>query len=371
MTHNITALDVFTDPIVVPDGIDTHTLLAEYMEAFVQGLTNRTKYLQLRGGGKLAPLNWTLRDAGGYTDAFNGIAFGRDPGDNSRVWVAVGVDKIMRSVDHGKTWVAGTGVGAAGVFYGVAYGGGVWIAVGGAASTPIIYKSTDGAAWSAQSAGGVPAGHLLAITYAAGKFVAVGSAGEIQTSPDGITWTKRTPAASHSLNAITHDGTNFVAVANNAGAGVAHTSADGVTWATHAFPGTAGGQTGVTVHNGALAAVGAKAGDSNTGVLCTSSNHGVTWTQDQELGLFPPLGCVSMAGFLVLACDSSTDTDFGPHPAILCGQPGEAFDKVPAPSNQETTLGSAGGAIFCIATDGQKCCVGGTGGTLGDSLTTA
>ena len=146
MPHNITELDVFTTPIVVPDGTDNHMLLSSYMAAFVQALANRTKYLSLHGG-KLASINWTLRDAGGYTDDFQGIVCGRDTGDNSRVWVAVGPDKIMRSVDHGKTWASVST--AAEDFHGVAYGNGMFVAVGGTGATPALCDSCSALANSA------------------------------------------------------------------------------------------------------------------------------------------------------------------------------------------------------------------------------
>lgn len=44
MTKNIVDVDTFTDPVVVPEGIDTHDTLAEFMEAFVQALANRTRW---------------------------------------------------------------------------------------------------------------------------------------------------------------------------------------------------------------------------------------------------------------------------------------------------------------------------------------
>lgn len=46
MPKNIVDANTFTDPIVVPEGIDTHDTLAEFMEAFVQGLSNRTRFIK-------------------------------------------------------------------------------------------------------------------------------------------------------------------------------------------------------------------------------------------------------------------------------------------------------------------------------------
>jgi hypothetical protein len=43
MPHNITDVDAFTSPVVVPDGTDSHTVLAEYIAAIAQALANRTR----------------------------------------------------------------------------------------------------------------------------------------------------------------------------------------------------------------------------------------------------------------------------------------------------------------------------------------
>lgn len=47
MPHNITDVDAFTSPVVVPDGTDSHTVLAEYIAAIAQALANRTHNLDL------------------------------------------------------------------------------------------------------------------------------------------------------------------------------------------------------------------------------------------------------------------------------------------------------------------------------------
>jgi hypothetical protein len=46
MSHNITEVDEFTTPVVVPDGTDDHMLLSSYILAFVQALTNRTLHVK-------------------------------------------------------------------------------------------------------------------------------------------------------------------------------------------------------------------------------------------------------------------------------------------------------------------------------------
>jgi hypothetical protein len=46
MPHNLTDANLFTAPVVVPDGDDDHMLLAEYIAAIAQALANRTFYLK-------------------------------------------------------------------------------------------------------------------------------------------------------------------------------------------------------------------------------------------------------------------------------------------------------------------------------------
>lgn len=74
------------------------------------------------------------------------------------------------------------------------------------------------------------------VTFAASMFVAVGWPGEIQTSPDGIAWTKRTPDAGFSGNfrGVTYGAGLFVAVG---GLGEIQTSRNAETWTRTAAPG--------------------------------------------------------------------------------------------------------------------------------------
>lgn len=75
---------------------------------------------------------------------------------------------------------------------------------------------------------------LHSVAYGAGLYVAVGDDGAIQTSPDGITWTRRTSGVIDRLQGVTWGGNQFVAVGGNDGhppsQGVILTSPDGVTW---------------------------------------------------------------------------------------------------------------------------------------------
>ena len=132
---------------------------------------------------------WTTATGGGVAVAFDGT---------SR-WVSVNGASIFYS-DNGTSWTAATG-GVAGLSS-VAYGNGVWVAVGydAQASSPRIRRSTDGATFSIipgylgnsyESVTGVR--EPSAVVFAFGRFIVVGwdtsaSCMRSSTSVDGLTW---------------------------------------------------------------------------------------------------------------------------------------------------------------------------------------
>lgn len=122
-----------------------------------------------------------------------------------------------------------------------------------------------GQVWLSRTSG--TANSLNGIAFGAGLFVAVGAAGTVISSPDGITWTARTPGTANALNAVTWNGTKFVAVG---AAGTIISSTDGIAW-TVETSGVALALNGVGFGGGLFVAVGA------TGTILTSPT-GVTWT---------------------------------------------------------------------------------------------
>jgi hypothetical protein len=155
--------------------------------------------------------------------------------DDGRGWRLVHQEPITRLEGVGAVpgWLA-SGLHA------VAYGGGRFVAVG----NPwfLVLTSPDGETWdySYQWQGERTQGRreLVAVTYGAGRFVAIGNdsgagfASQIITSVDGRNWTHSEIIEGVTLHAVTHDGTQFVAVgrAVNPQRGVVWTSGDGVTW---------------------------------------------------------------------------------------------------------------------------------------------
>jgi len=94
--------------------------------------------------------------------------------------------------------------------------------------------STDGVTWTGQKSG--TANNLYGIAYGGGQFVAVG-VNTILTSPDGVTWTARSSATSGDLDGVIYANGQFVIVGNTIAinsTGFILTSPDGVTWTSHA-----------------------------------------------------------------------------------------------------------------------------------------
>jgi hypothetical protein len=98
--------------------------------------------------------------------------------------------------------------GSASYLSAVTFGAGRFVAVGYGG---VAQSSTDGVEWSpTAAAGGV--GWLFKIIHKAEIFVAVGERTSITTSPDGLTWKRRHTALGNVLHGVAYGGGTFVAV---------------------------------------------------------------------------------------------------------------------------------------------------------------
>lgn len=165
-------------------------------------------------------------------------------------WTLVGSGgKIYRSND--KTASSGWAKqqsNTASDLYGIAFGGGTYVAVG---KQGTILTSSNGASWTYRSLPGNSIDSLFGIVYAAGKFVTVSSAGNIYTSDNGENWTEQM-SGSPPLYAVQYGDDRFVAV----GEGVIYYSDNGMSWTSANVPG-AGDLYAVAYGNGKYTAAGA------------------------------------------------------------------------------------------------------------------
>ena len=257
------------------------------------------------GGNTIATssdaLVWTGRGKNVFIHYANKVAYANN------LWVAVGYggNAIATSTD-GITW---TGRGGTAIFNSggqcVAYGNGLWVAVGGYAGNTIA-TSTDGITWTARS--NVIAQTAYGVVYGNGLWVAVGYAlsaslqGVIATSTDGITWIHRNISNSPSgiiFNTEIYDvafgkdasGNNlWIAVGGNIN--VIATSSDGINWIGRGAcgfsfrgSGIAYGQDGSG--NGLWVAVASSGGYTYGFITVATSTNGINWTARVNASVFP------------------------------------------------------------------------------------
>ena len=172
-------------------------------------------------------------------------------------------------------WAWGNPKPSGDVFEAVAYGGGVYVAVG---TGGVIYSSTDGVHWTKRDSG-LPTGFsYFDVYYAAGLFIAGGTGSDlvthITTSPDGVTWTDHVPALAKDQIAdhIGYGNGTYLAVNS-----VALTSTDGITWHEHGIESLANSPffDSPAYANGVFVTMGNDSTANN--VLYYSDDAGVTW----------------------------------------------------------------------------------------------
>ena len=177
----------------------------------------------------------------GKTD-LTGLAYG------GGIYVAVGgttgTASAVSSTD-GSTWIdrslSITGL-SNGNYAGVAFGGNVFVAVAAGTGLTTSY-STNGVTWTA--GGNLPVGFTtaLSIAYGNGRFVVLGSDGKVAYSHDkGLTWTQA-PTCSGTVTSILtsnyawqkvrYGQGQFMAIATGS---VAAFSPDGINWTTRSLP---------------------------------------------------------------------------------------------------------------------------------------
>ena len=157
---------------------------------------------------------------------------------------------------------------------GVAYGGGVFVAVSSNTAANQVIVSQDGITWTGYAA--AAANQWWDVCYGNGRFVAVAQSGagnRVMTSPDGKTWTIRTSAANYPWTKVVYGNGIFVATAGSGGVGsfAMYSTDNGVTWTLSGIPAqTINNINGLTFGDGKFVAMGARS---------YVSTDGINWTQ--------------------------------------------------------------------------------------------
>ena len=201
-------------------------------------------------------INWTLRDL-----------------------FATNIDILATSKDDVVDWTAGT-LTSTGPWYGMGFGSGKYVIVGGDGVTSLVSYSTNGTSWTSGTITANGDGPR-AVAFGASTWVAPYSgSNDVATSSDGITFTFQSnvlPATrdwrtiafgNGTFVTIDSSGTNSAATSTNGTAWTSRTMSASVEWTSVAF-GTIGG-------TNYFVAVSGITGNSNTASY--STNDGATWT---------------------------------------------------------------------------------------------
>lgn len=137
-----------------------------------------------------------------------------------------------------------------------------------------------GTEWTTRDAGTTRMLH--SVVWADTQFVAVGDAGTVLTSPDGITWSAQTvdTARSPGLRSIAWSGKKLVAVRSGSRDNEYYTSHDGVVWTLKQFPQSPVGLMGPSVVSSADSTLLIASRSNTSRFFLRSEDHGETWFMD-------------------------------------------------------------------------------------------
>ncbi len=151
----------------------------------------------------------------GLYNGFSQVAYGNG------YYVAGGGNVSIRSRTGTDGWGDLASMGDGGILRHLAFGGGMFVAVGGGR----IQHSTDAATWAGPTAG-TCAGEVIDIVFGNGRFLAVNGAGVSCLSADGgMTWTNGSVGGT-GLRGVLWTGHDFLARSPDK----TYRSTDGATW---------------------------------------------------------------------------------------------------------------------------------------------
>lgn len=151
-------------------------------------------------------------------------------GDGSQTEAGEKLEVVGNIISKGTEWTTRTaGIGS---MQGATYGNGLFVAVGNNS----VITSPDGINWTSRT----PAANLNwhSVVYGNGLFVAMVQGGScngalnqcIMTSPEGVNWSIRTAATSSDWRSIAYGNGTFVAVGFDVAHNYVMTSPDGINW---------------------------------------------------------------------------------------------------------------------------------------------
>jgi hypothetical protein len=253
------------------------------MYSCLVGCNNTSDVRPPTGTGSGSVLRWSGNETPavldtGFSGELDAVAFGGAGGEG--VFVAVGEGGAILTSPDGAHWTTQSSPTSLDLF-GVAFGAGRFVAVGGndvSGAGIVLAGSADGSSWTVEDVSSTLAAPLSSVRFLDRAFVAVGNGAEM-TSSDGLAWSDPGACAA----AIAGPTVDFFDVAYGAGTyvvvgthngtdgsgnltydGYIATSSDGTNWG--ALPQTSAYLSGVTWGGGRFVAVG------RGGAILTSSD---------------------------------------------------------------------------------------------------
>lgn len=187
-------------------------------------------------------------------------------------WVSVGTSGNLYTSDSttASTWTSRTSSFGTDIIRGVASNGStLYVAVGDAGK---LATSPDGITWT-QRTSSFGADYILSVAYGKdGLWCATGASGKLATSPDGITWTQRTSGVATDIGSVFW-GNNLWMYGTTAG-GLRTATDPTSTWTSR----TSTLANPVTVYYDPTDAIWVAGNDTGTTGALASSTDGTTWT---------------------------------------------------------------------------------------------
>ena len=165
-------------------------------------------------------INWATVTNIGFVEGLLGVAYGDGQ------FVAVGNSGVILTSTNGNIWTEQNS-GVTDQLSGLAYSDGLFVV--GDSTTAGVLTSPDGVVWTEQNFGETNAYVLgvLGVAYGNGIFVAVGGEGMIFTSTNGTDWTTNNSGTSGELDGVAYGGGTFLVTGV---AGTLLTSTNGADW---------------------------------------------------------------------------------------------------------------------------------------------
>lgn len=167
----------------------------------------------------------------GTTNHLNGVAW--KPTATTR-FVAVGDAGTVRISNDGCDWstAPSTPPDSSHPLYAITWGNDLFVAVGGATNSSIIYTSPDGDVWTLRNPGTSKTLRDVTWSPAIEQFVAVGDNGTILTSKLGVNWVDRSGATTTDLDNVASSDSLILATGTSysPSGGVVLQSSSGIGW---------------------------------------------------------------------------------------------------------------------------------------------